>query len=324
LSVTEDFLSMPTPFSLSIAYRFLPNGTVLDPAAMDATAYYLGVGGIDHPRVFDHHRTGLPTGATPASLVWERREALKGKGSEATGIILVCHYHPHWNTCWAAALLLDLLAGEPPDPTRVEVLNAYAAFVLAGHNPVEGAVERSPLALFESLMAEAEEEEADPDQRDQRKLREGIAFFRYLYARITDYSSLKGEGPIDEHGPYGAALPRIRADYQAYLRDLHQGRRFIATLAHRSGATQRVDGLLLRQPVARLFKFWARADREHSPGQAGFPLLWVRWAKDHWIISVDPASGYTLKGLGDALTATESRRHPAADRCSTPPGLRRA
>lgn len=300
---------MPTQFSLAITYRFLPDGTVLDPATIDAAAYYLGVGGIDHPRVFDHHRAGLPAGATPASLVWERREALKGKRSEATGIILVCHRHPHWNTCWAAALLLDLLAGETPDPTRVEALNTYAAFVLAGHNPVEGALERSPLALFESLMAEAEEE-TDPDQRDQCKLREGIAFFRYLQARITDYPSLKRDGLIDEQGPYGAALPRIRADYRAYLRDLHQGRRFLATLAHRGGTTQRVDGLLLRQPVARLFKFWARADREHSPGQAGFPLLWVQWANDHWIISVDPASGYTLKGLGDTLTAAESRRHP--------------
>ena len=28
-------------------------------------------------------------------------------------------------------------------------------------------------------------------------LREGIAFFRYLYARITDYASLKGEGLIE-------------------------------------------------------------------------------------------------------------------------------
>jgi hypothetical protein len=159
-------------------------------------------------------------------------------------------------------------------------------------------------------MAEAEEEETDPDQRDQRKLREGIVFFRYLQARITDYPSLKHEGLIDEQGPYGATLPRIRADYLAYLRDLHQGRRFLATLAHRGGTTQRVDGLLLRQPVARLFKFWARADREHSPGQAGFPLLWVQWANDHWFISIDPASGYTLKGLGDALTAAETRRHP--------------
>lgn len=312
---------MPTQFSLSITYRFLPDGTVLDPAAVDAAAYYLGVGGIDHPQVFDHHRAGLVASATPASLIWERREALAAAGLATEGITLVCHRHPHWNTCWAATLLLDLLSGETPDPARVEALNTYAAFVLAGHNPVEEAVECSPLAVFESLMAEAEEE-ADPDQRDLRKLREGIAFFCHLQTRITDYPSLKREGIIDEQGPYGSALPRIRADYLAYLRDLHQGRRFLATLAHRGGTTQRVDGLLLRQPVARLFKFWVRADRDHSPGQAGFPLLWVQWASDHWIISVDPASGYTLKGLGDALTAAESRHHPPPVDAPPRPGYR--
>ena len=306
--------------TLPVAYRFLPDGTVLDPAAVDDAAFFLGVGGIEHPRVFDHHRPGLPTGTTPASLVWERRESLSLTGSAAAvGIALVCHRHPDWNSCWAATLLLDLLAGERPDPTRVAALNTYSAFVLAGHNPVAGALERSPLALFEGLMAEAEEETVT-DQRDTRKLREGIAFFHDLAARVTDYASLKGEGLIDEQGPYGAVLPRIRADYLAYLRDLQQGRRFTAALAHRGGTIQRVDGLRLRRPVARLFKFWARADRDHSLGRAGFPLLWVQWADDHWIVSVDPAGGYTLKGLGDALTAAERRRAPPAAESAPRPG----
>lgn len=309
------------PINWPILCRFLPDGTVLAPAAVDVAAFYLGVGGIDHPRVFDHHRPGLPPGTTPASLVWERRESLHLTDSAAAaGITLVCHRHPDWNSCWAATLLLDLLAGERPDPTRVAALNTYSAFVLAGHNPVEGALERSPLALFEGLMAEAEEAAADPNQRDERKLREGLSFFRYLYARVTDYASLKGTGLIDEQGPYGTALPRLRADYLAYLRDLQQGRRFTAALAHRGGTTQRVDGLRLRRPVARLFKFWARADRDHSPGRAGFPLLWVQWADDHWIISVDPASGYTLEGLGDVLTAAETRRVPPAAEVPPRPG----
>jgi len=79
---------MPNPISDSIAYRFLPDDAVLDPAAVDDAAYYLGVGGIDHPRVFDHHRPGLPAGTTPASLVWARREALAGAGLETEGITL--------------------------------------------------------------------------------------------------------------------------------------------------------------------------------------------------------------------------------------------
>jgi hypothetical protein len=159
-------------------------------------------------------------------------------------------------------------------------------------------------------MAEIGDTQKDPERRDRKKIETAITFFEFCYTAIDDYANLKAGAFLQEDGPYGRAILTVREDYQTYLHDLQKAYCFTALLPRKSGQQERVDGLRMGPPISRLFKFWARSDTEHSTFKAGFPLLVVQWEPNRWIISVNPASGYSLDGLGDFLTAEENKLVP--------------
>jgi len=160
---------------------------------------------------------------------------------------------------------------------RVEAMNAYSGFLLAGYAPGDGPLEHSAMAVFEGLMADAEEGKNDPARRDARKIDSGCAFLRFCLEHIESYDDLAGGEFLRKDGPLRSSMLAVSEDHQACLRDLSRGARFVVRLPHRGGEVHKVDGLRLERPTARLFKFWARGDREHSPSGAGFTLLLMQW-----------------------------------------------
>lgn len=293
---------------MKIEFQFIPEGKVA--AEIEDHHIYVDVGSVSHPQVFDHHAGHAAHQECPASMIWDARENLRQRFADAEQILVCTHEQPDWNACWAVCLLKLILEGKTPDEKKVKALNTYSGFVLNGFNPSDGPVERSVLSLYESLMAEIEETEKAPEIRDSRKILISCDFFQFCHDAMTDYNDLKTGGFLSEDSVYGRYMLIIREDYHEYLRDLRNSRKFIARVRRKNDAAVYVDGLKMKAPVSRLFKFWSRSDREHSAFGSGFPLLWVQWEPQVWIVSVNPSSGYLLSGLGDHLTREECRLSP--------------
>ncbi|MDM8550155.1 caspase family protein [Desulfobacterales bacterium HSG2] len=297
-----------TTKTIKIRYKFVPQGTVAEEPEPDA--FYVDVGSVRHPRVFDHHAGRPGEENTPGSMIWEARELLSQQAKDSDQVTIYTHEHPDWNACWGVTLMKRIFEGGEWDEARVNALNTYSKFVLSGFNPSEGPVEKSALAVYKTLMKEIGETGQDPAERDLRKIETGEAFFRFCHESVENYEDLKSGRFLTEDGPYGRAMLTLREDFQIYLRDIQKAHRFTALLKQKAGDSHRADGLKMDKPFSRLFKFWARSDRKHSYSKAGFPLLWVQWRPDRWVISVNPASGYTLEGLGDILTTEECGTNP--------------
>jgi hypothetical protein len=99
----------------------------------------------------------------------------------------------------------------------------------------------------------------------------------------------------------------LAQDSNEYSEDKARGR----TCGGRvGGCSEPVVGLYLDHPRSLLFKMFARTDRA-APGAHGYGFLTVDWSDDkkrRFVISVDPASGTHLRGLGEALEAAESAK----------------
>jgi hypothetical protein len=108
----------------------------------------------------------------------------------------------------------------------------------------------------------------------------------------------------------------LEAAAAAYAADRDGGRRFTARLP---GAEAPIDALAVANPTCQLFKDFARHDRAGSPRGRGFGFLVVSYTLHpgkrtlwHHIISVDPALGRRLDGLGARLEAAEQALEDAA------------
>ncbi len=293
--------------ALKIKYHFVPDGNIAALEHLAPDVFYVGVGSIHHPQVFDHHAGQAGTDTTPAALIWDARKQLYESAKSLESLTIYTHRNPQWSACWGIILLEWILNGQELEETKITALNTYSSFVLSGYNPSEGPVEQSLIAVYSSVMSEIEEKERDFDVRDLKKIQTAYQFFSFCYQQFQDYSDLKTGHFFRDDGPYGKAKLHIREDHQVYLRDLQKGFRFTALLEHRTGEKLRIDGLKIEKPLSRLFKFWARNDREHSFSKAGFPLTWVQWEPNNWVLTVNPTSGYHLKGLGEFLTREEHR-----------------
>ena len=294
--------------------KFLVAGTQVSAEAVASDEIYLGIGGIVHPRVFqgDQHT------ATVAEKLWEMRHEVLDLIPSGRPLKVCVPQNPNWNTCWATVLLCFLLQPDDLDAVRVEYLNKFGALVRKGLNPCLGPIERSVLAVFDALMDDAELTACSQDDRDKKKLKDGCDFLRFCYQNMGDYASLQYGRFLRSGGAYQGELAKVSEDHRRYLHDLQRAYQFTAVVEHRSGASHRVRGLYLSAPASRLFKFWSRSSRDGA--STGFALLWVQWAENRWIISVDPSQGYTLGGLGDHLTALEAPKNPTVSAGDPRPG----
>jgi hypothetical protein len=104
-----------------------------------------------------------------------------------------------------------------------------------------------------------------------------------------------------------AELAAVRDDYQHYLHDLAAGRvRTLAIPAMDGRGLQPISLLTVRDPTSALFKVWARQDRRHAPDGHGFVMTSVQYGEHRFVVSVDPAAGVWLRGLGAALDRAET------------------
>ncbi len=159
----------------------------------------------------------------------------------------------------------------------------------------------------------------DPHGRDRILLEAGLrvidaAMFIMEDAGIRDLSRIFAHRP----GWFTEERRWIAADFSRYREDLtHPHCRTFTAGVNRADGRERttVPALWLKRPRSDFFKHWVRTDRRAPEGK-GYPLMVVDWSdekKNRFVVSVDPESGFDLKGLGERLEEREVEKRAALD-----------
>jgi hypothetical protein len=268
------------------------------------------------PGVIDHHQdSGAGVHDCTATLVVQHPELILNhlQGLPLEAITIVLHRSPDFDAIAAAYLAQELLTNGvlPPGATA---LAEYALQVDSATLPVTDHPEQTPYGLLAGVgrvvdltppTGETPEERAY--SRDYAVLDRGLKLMRYLTACAAEGLSLYDPDLFAGPHPFQAEAQAVRDDYAQYLHDLAAGQvRTLAIPAQDGSGPQPVSLLAVRDPTSALFKVWARQDRRHAPSGRGFVMTSVQYGEHRFVVSVDPAAGVWLKGLGAALDRAET------------------
>ncbi len=201
----------------------------------------------------------------------------------------------------------ELLAGQP----RRALLQQLAAYVSEIEQGYLSAHRDLTTSLYGVFMAHktAMEKDQPPGLQDFVRVEAGLRVLdaaMFIAARMhparADFGSI-----FAAHGFFPQERAQLKTDLALYRQDCRRGHRYEA---HVGGRQEKVAGVWLSQPASLFFKVWARNDPD-SPGGKGFGFMVVDWShaqKNIFVISVDPASGTHLRGLGARCDALERAR----------------
>jgi len=297
---------------MDIRYAFVNYGEDISP---QPDTVCLDVGMKMVPGVIDHHH---PTAEAEcaASLVAKypglvldhiRPGPSKGEARDTRVLTLVTHRLPDFDAVSSIFLVLKLLeVGHVDEPMRR--VAEYAKIVDSASLPKSLDLASTPHTILRALFAEIRRR--DEDVTNEERIREGLKFMRFLYARAEEGKDLlQNRRLFTGVDRYERAMRRVEEDYFQYLEDLRQAEQaeLYLPLAKSGGhGRKKVDGLFVRRSRSFLLKEWARLDLIHPSQNNGFTFLLSSVGTGRFMLGVDVEHGVTLKGLGPILDAREA------------------
>jgi hypothetical protein len=308
----------------SVSYAFVPYGFT---APDDRDAFdrlYLDVGNQLRPGAIDHHQ--LSEGGPTTALVRNRAEFIDAAVSPAhtpgAAFTVILHNYPDLDAVASTLLALEYLENRA-FPDRADALTSYVASSDKGETRLDP---KRPFVLrmaFNRLVDRALDLPSQKE-RDEAIVRNGLALLRFALGE-----SARTGTPIDELDALSAPVftdadrAAVLVDHDRYRTKLKapatHARRCRMRLPGQKGGEVSVEALLVRDVqnagdpnrVAH-FKDWARLDTFSRDGQ-GYAALSVFMPEEpghprRCILSVMPESGAWLKGLGQLLDSTETKR----------------
>jgi hypothetical protein len=272
------------------------------------------------PGVIDHHQdSGAGALDCTATLVLQHPELILDHlhGLPIDQVTVVLHRSPDFDAIASAYLAQELLT-QGALPPGAAALAEYALHVDSATLPVTDHPERTAYGLLAGVgrvvdlaPPAGETPEERSYRRDYAVLDRGMELMAHLVACAAGGHSLTDPALFAGTHPFGAELRAVEDDYDLYLRDLAAGRVRALAVPAQAGGTRTVSLLTVRDPASALFKVWARQDRRHAPDGHGFVMTSVQYGNARFVVSVDPAAGVWLKGLGAALERAETAKRAA-------------
>jgi class 3 adenylate cyclase/Tfp pilus assembly protein PilF len=160
-------------------------------------------------------------------------------------------------------------------------------------------------------------------QQDLYDVQRTFYFLHYLLERIAagvDIVHPEAHGTprlFDETEPLQPPFERerdfVRRDVAAYNRDMTRAYmcEVVLPVLELPGNLRPSTALTLEDPTSTLFATWAHQDTQHTA--TGFDVAVLCERKRHYCISVNPAAGICLQGLGSALERAEGAKRQRLD-----------
>jgi CRISPR/Cas system CSM-associated protein Csm2 small subunit len=267
------------------------------------------------PGVIDHHHPGAEAECAASLVAKYPHLVLNHLGVRPTGraqdktfsLTLITHRLPDFDAICSIFLALRLVeTGGLDEPMRK--LAEYAKIVDSASLPKSLDLASTPNTILRALFARIRRR--DEEENNSERVREGLKFMRFLYARAQEGKDLlQNRQLFTGVDRYERAMRRAEEDYFQYLEDLRgaeQAELFLPLAPAGSRGRRKVDGLFVQRGRSFLLKEWARLDRIHPCQNKGFTFLLSSAGPGRFMLGVDVEHGVTLRGLGQILDGREA------------------
>ena len=301
---------------MDIRYAFVNYGEEVTPRP---DTFCLDVGMKMVPGVIDHHHPTAEAECT-ASLIAKYPELVldhlrpmgsAGRAESPRALTLITHRLPDFDAVSSIFLVLKLLELGYMDGPMHKIAE-YAKIVDSASLPKSLDLASTPHTILRALFGQTRR--PDEDSTNAERVREGLKFMRFLYARAEEGKDLLQNRQlfvgVDR---YERAMRRAEEDYFQYLEDLRgaeQAELYLPLAPSGPRGRKKVDGLFVQRSRSFLLKGWTRLDRIHPSQNNGFTFVLFSTGPGRFMLGVDVEHGVTLKGLGPLLDAREAEaRH---------------
>ena len=291
------------------------------------STFVLDVGNSPGEGVVDHHQPGTEDQCV-ASLIANNPDKWIGKYlKESKRYWLVTHSEPDFDAL-GAVYLVEKYIKERSLPGFVKEFAESILKVDSGKKKLDSEHIIEPFSL---VLAISETIRNDPSITLEDKDNEILNVTFSLFDSVWDVlSEGQGIGDFDWESLSGFQdqISLIKRDVFVYRQDLIKRSQIHRIGLQHGNSLDRspVDCLITRFPQSILWKYWARGDAECSPSHKGFTVTvaFLPSKNTRAIISVDPTTGYRLKGLGLYLDYLEIKRFLADNANKDVIGIKRA
>lgn len=285
--------------ALRFRTEYVGHGEVLSP---ETGRLALDVGNRCETGVIDHHQPGAGKECAASLICADPRLVLDHVGGlNPEEITLVLHRWPDLDTV-AAVFLVRHLVGSGELPAAAHPLADYVRQVDAGQIPHLERLESTPYGIFQAMVELSRRRGLPLQEACDHLLTRGLFLLEHVCGGLDRGLAADDPELLPSERPFARERELMLADREAYTRDLARAR----TARLQWPGTGPVDLVAIERPESILFARWARADAPTTKG--GYGVVVVHLDQGSAIISVDPGSGLSLKGLGAALERRETRR----------------
>lgn len=276
---------------MDIVYDFIPAGSTVTP---EKGKVFLDVGNDLCPGIIDNHSD--KSQHCSSYLAYHNPEYVsKMFDPDKESFTIIVHKYPDYDAILSAYISTKIIQNKKLTENDKH-LSEIADQVDRGLNPFSN-IDSNNFLLYFYVMGR---------KSDLEKLRVGFEIFDHINKKTFSKEEILSGEALKENNPFKEFAVKIDMDYDFYLKDLEKSEViYIDIYNTKKKVFEKIDGLIINQPESELFKYWGRSDREHSYSKKGFILLFVIFNGPRYIISVDPKTDYTLKGLGEALEKAE-------------------
>jgi len=313
--------------TLSFNYAFIPAGTSVTRdgeklyARDDSNGsslsfpygrtFVLDVGNHLGDGVIDHHQPGTEAECV-ASIVAKDPDKWIGQHLRPLNQYwLVTHRSPDFDAV-SSVFLVEKYIRSGSFPEFVTKLGNYALKVDSGKMKLDKKRIVQPfslmLAISETVRGNAS---ISFEDKDLEILKCGFRLFDAMWTALSNGRSIdqvdwEGRSEFHEH------TFLLKQDAAIYSDDITKRSKThrLRLSPSRSAEVATIDCLVTRFPQSILWKYWARGDTERSPRHKGFvvTVAFLPSENTRAVISVDPTSGLSLKGLGLYLDYLEMKK----------------
>ncbi|HOF00893.1 MAG TPA: adenylate/guanylate cyclase domain-containing protein [Spirochaetota bacterium] len=278
---------------------FVPMGYT---ALEEDNILYIDTGGKRSKGILDHHNEINNEGSV-CEILNNTPDLYLEKFYSKSNILpeFRMHMNPDFDcisTFYCAQELLDI----NPRKELLKKFSLYVSEIDRGNIPNPDFIFNSLFGIFISQI------NISKNYSDFKKLKEGLKVIdAALYIAENESDSDFSNIFYNHQNMFPEARELLREDFDVYQNDFNNGFEYDAPLLSK-GILVKKRGLWLNNPQSILFKLWTRNPIKIEKKFDFMTVYYYNNQKNRYVISVDPESIYSLKGLGALLEKEESAK----------------
>ena len=300
---------------LQVKFSFVKMGTIAgtEENPIEPNKIYLDVGNSLQRGVLDHHQDGLYRSAS--EVVFKRPElVLENIESQAEVVEIVVHTNPDLDAV-VSAYLTKYIIEYSVLPAGAEELVEYVSLVDQGAKFLDPEKFKTPFTAVAFLNEKINREVNSEEERNQAIIKIIFPLVGELLENINKGIDVDSENSLGwDSEPLVSLIPEIEKDINFYFQDLKDSEgahnteiTSVLLPSHNMTEWDYVDAVFIDDPSSALFSYYARRDRQNSPGKKGFVLTMVYNTRTgQVVIANDAAKKYSLAFLGGILEFEET------------------